>query len=164
MRINTDNRRLDEANQDILSALAEQVGLDVWMVSRREGDELRVVAIAGTGLEIERGSAIPWAESVCARMATGEGPGAAPELAAVPAYASAPVVGALGLGAYIGAPLVVEGETVGSLCGLSRAAQSSDLSDRLPLVELCARLLGRLWTSERTATTDRLTGLANRHA
>lgn len=164
MEIDTDNHRLDEANQDVLSALAEQVDLDVWMVSRREGDELRVVALAGTGLELERGWAIPWAESVCARMASGEGPGAAPDLAAVPAYACAPVVGALGLGAYIGAPLVVEGETVGSLCGLSRAAQPSELSDPLPLVELCARLLGRLWTSERAAATDRLTGLANRRA
>ncbi|MBA3422159.1 MAG: sensor domain-containing diguanylate cyclase [Thermoleophilaceae bacterium] len=164
MRIDTDHRHLDEASQDILSTLAEQVGLDVWMVSRREGDELRVVATAGTGLEIERGLAIPWADSVCARVATGEGPGAAPDLATVPAYASAPVVGALGLGAYIGAPLVVEGETVGSLCGLSRTSQPSELVDRLPLVELCARLLGRLWASERAATTDRLTGLANRRA
>ncbi len=164
MRINTDNRRLDEASRDILSTLAEQIGLDVWTVCQREGDELHVVALAGTGLEIERGSTHPWGESLCARMVTGASPGAAPDLAAVPAYASAPVVRALGLGAYIGAPLLVEGETVGTLCGLSRAAQPPELLDRLPLVQLCARLLGRLWTSERTAATDRLTGLANRRA
>ena len=49
MPIDTDNQRFEEAQQDVLSALAEQVSLDVWMVSRREGDELRVVATAGTG-------------------------------------------------------------------------------------------------------------------
>ncbi|MCA1703929.1 MAG: hypothetical protein LC808_11940, partial [Actinobacteria bacterium] len=43
---------------------------------------------------------------------------------------------------------------------LASKGSSRELSDQLPLVELCARLLGRLWTSERAATTDRLTGLA----
>ncbi len=159
-----DNQRLEEANQNVVAALAEQVGLDLWVVTRWQDDESRVVALAGTGLELERDTAIAWADSVCVRMATGEVPGAASDLAAVSACASAPVVGALGLGAYIGAPLVVEGETVGSLCGFSRAAQPSELSDRLPLVALCARLLGRLWASERAAATDHLTGLANRRA
>ncbi len=164
MTLIVDNHRLDVAQREVLEALAEQVDLDLWMVTRREGDDLIVVASAGGGLGLSRGSVVPWADTVCSRMAAGAGPGAAPELAAVPAYASAPAVGALGIGAYIGAPLIVDGQIVGSLCGLSRTAQAPEIADHLPVVELCARLLGRLWVSERAAATDRLTGLANRRA
>jgi len=158
------NQRLDDAQQEILETLAEQIGLDLWMVTRREGDDLRVLATAGEGLGVRRGVAIPWADTVGSRLAAGEGPGAAPDLAAVASYASAPIVGALGLGAYLGALVAVDGEIAGTLCGLSRKPQTRELADRLPVVELCARLLGRLWASERAAGTDRLTGFANRRA
>jgi GGDEF domain-containing protein len=50
------------------------------------------------------------------------------------------------------------------MCGVSREPQPEELADQLPVVELCARLLGLLWSSEPAAGTDLLTGLPNRRA
>lgn len=95
-------------------------------------------------------------------MAAGEGPRAAPVLADVPAYAGTPLAGELELESYVGVPIEGEDGVMGTICGVDRARRGSELADLLPLLELCAGLVGRLWQAEHEARTDPLTQLPNR--
>ncbi len=157
----TDTHRLDTALEDVLGLLRRQLGLSLWAAHRREGDELRVVATCGEGVALRVGDQFPWSDTICARMIAG-GPRAAPDLAAVPAYAATPLAQRLGLGAYVGVPVTVSGQVVGALCGLDRESHPPGLADQLPVVELCGRIVSALWQSKREARTDALTGLPNR--
>jgi diguanylate cyclase (GGDEF)-like protein len=152
----------DPVLDDVLARLSARLKLDGWMVVRRGGDELSVVAVRGDRLGLEVGMRMPWEDTVCARMAAGEGPRAAPILGEVPPYARAPVARTLEMGAYIGVPIEGDEGVIGSLCGFDRGARGAELADELPVLELCAGLIGRLWQAERDARTDPLTELPNR--
>jgi diguanylate cyclase (GGDEF)-like protein len=154
----------EPALDDLLARLSTRVGLDIWMVARRDGDELSVVAVHGDRLGVEVGMRLPWEDTVCARMAAGEGPRAAPVLGEVPPYARAPVARTLEMGAYIGVPIEDDDGVIGSLSGFDRGAWGVELADEVPVLELCAGLIGRLWQAEREARTDALTELPNRRA
>jgi diguanylate cyclase (GGDEF)-like protein len=154
----------DPALAEVLAALHGRLGLERWIATRCEGEDLIVVASHGEGLDLEAGARIPWLETVCARMASQDGPRAAPDLAGVPAYADAPMAVRLGLRAYLGVSIWSGDSVLGTLAGLDREPQDAGLVDAVPLVELCAALIGRLWDAERDARTDPLTGLWNRRA
>jgi diguanylate cyclase len=164
MAAQLDTVGLDTSLDEVLALLRQQLELDVCVATRREGDELEIVATAGDGIEVEPGLRGPWADSICAHMAAGHGPRVACELASVPSYAESGGARALGIAAYIGAPIMGEDGVVGSVCGLDRRPQAETLVRELPLVELCSLLIGRLWEAEREARTDPLTGLHNRRA
>lgn len=154
----------EPALTEVLAALHARLGLERWIATRRDGEELIVVASQGEGLDIQAGARIPWPDTVSARMVARDGPRAAPDLARLPAYADAPVAVQLGLRAYLGAPIRSGDRVLGILAGLDREPQGRDLIDAVPFVELCASLIGRLWDAERDARTDPLTGLWNRRA
>ena len=123
-----------------------------------------MVAARGETLGVSTGMSLPWNDTVCARMAVGAGPRAAPILADVPAYVSAPVTRRFGLGSYVGVPVEDESGVIGTLCGFDRQAGGAELAGELPDLELAAGLIGRLWQAEREARTDPLTELPNRRA
>jgi diguanylate cyclase (GGDEF)-like protein len=154
----------DPALTEVLAALQGRLGLERWIATRCEGEELLVVASHGEGLDIDAGARMPWADTVCARMASRDGPRAAPDLIGVPAYADAPMAVQLALRAYLGVPIWSGDRVLGALAGLDREPQGGGLVDAVPFVELCAGLIGRLWDAERDARTDPLTGLWNRRA
>ncbi len=154
----------DPALTEVLAALHGRLGLERWIATRCEGEELVVVASHGNGVDLEAGAHIRWPETICPCMASRAGPRAAPDLTTVPAYAEAPLAVQLGVRAYLGAPILSGSRVLGTLGGLDREPQGAGLVDALPFVELCAGLIGRLWEAKRDARTDPLTGLWNRRA
>lgn len=143
------------AAEAALQLLKEQVGVSFWMATRIDGNDLMVLSTAGDGFAIKAGDALPWTDSLDWRMVTGTGPRVAPNVSEVPVYASATLTQVLNIGAYIGAPLQLEGgKTYGTLCGLDRAAQPKSLEDQRRLVEMVASLLSAILGREKAGSDD----------
>jgi diguanylate cyclase (GGDEF)-like protein len=166
-----------EAAAAVMRQLHERTGLDLWMITRTEGNDWIVLDAHDHGYGIAPGTVLSWSDSFCSRMVRGEGPRAAHRADEIPAYAAAPIGKQYRIGAYLGAPLSrADGSLFGTLCGVHPAARGPDLHDELPLVELLAKLLSSLLMMELQAThlvrraeraeaellTDSLTGLYNR--
>ena len=145
----------------------------------RQRAVLRVVASGGdVSFGLEPGTEAPLETSYCEVMASGNGEPLAPDVAAAPAYALLPATGGLGVRSFVGSPLRFEdGTPVGTLCAFHR--EPGAFSDReLGLLSAFSALLSRELEHERReadrdqviadlrrqATTDSLTGLANRRA
>jgi len=169
----------DDACKGVLEYLQERFGLGLWMVTRTVGDEWIVLRAsdADGGYGISSGAVFRWSDSLCSRMVAGEGPPAAPDAMAVPAYAQAPIATVLPVGAYLGVPIELpDGELFGTLCAVDPSPTDHDLAHELPAVRMYARLLStilareletqhearRAQQAEDEATHDALTGLVNR--
>jgi GGDEF domain-containing protein len=130
---------------ETLAFLRERLGLAQWLVTRAEGDNWFILETAGTSIGLKAGDVRSWGDSLCARMVAGEGPRVALRVTTVPAYAEAPLRRELGIGAYVGVPLLrPDGTPFGSLCAIDRRAADERIAAELPLVELLAGMLGRL--------------------
>lgn len=127
-----------------LEFLHQELGWDVWSITRVVGDR-QVVLHAHPAGTLSPGTSLPWAESYCRLMATGEAPRAATVTAAVPEYAALqPGVGPRAA-AYLGVPLVTAGgELFGTVCAVGFRARPRSATRDLPLVELVARMLSTL--------------------
>lgn len=135
-----------------LGLLREKLGLEFWMVTRIAADDLIVLSCTGSGISMRSGDSMSWADTLCARMVAGSGPRVAPKLADVPAYASAPLTQTLGVGAYVGAPLVLsDGKVYGTLAGMDTKSKGEELRAHLWLVEMVAGLLGAIVSREKQA-------------
>jgi GAF domain-containing protein len=127
-----------------LEFLAEHVGWDVWVVTRVQGDR-QVVLRAYPSAAVPPGTELPWEDSFCRQMLSGNAPRLATVTAAVPAYASRSSGPLDGVAAYVGVPLVTEDvEVFGTLCGIAFRAKPRSAARDLPLVELVARMLSTL--------------------
>ncbi len=137
-------RDWSEAACRLLQYLYETIGWDLWAVTRVEGDH-QVVLHAHPTEAVRPGLSLPWEESFCRAMVTGEAPRVATVTAAVPAYSSRTMGPLAGVAAYIGVPLVARDLQVwGSLCGLAFRAQPRSATRDLPRVEMVARTLSTL--------------------
>ena len=149
------------------------------MVTRINGNDQVVLQSLGHAAGVQPGVRLAWADSICVRMADGHGPNVAPSVRRVASYAAAPVAAQLGIGAYIGLPLLgADGELIGTLCAFDPMAQPDAVAAEQPLLELLAQLLGSLLQAELEreavarrnerlqieAQTDALSGLFNRRA
>jgi diguanylate cyclase (GGDEF)-like protein len=167
----------DGAARAVLSFLGERLGLGLWMMTRVEGDDWIVLQADGEAYAIDDGAVLRWADTFCSRMIDGHGPQVAPQADEVTAYADAPIAGRIPIGAYVGVPVQrADGSLFGTLCAIDPSPQAGALCEELPLVSLCARLLGTVLEQElravelsrtleavRTeASEDSLTGLLNR--
>jgi diguanylate cyclase (GGDEF)-like protein len=178
------------AAQATMAYLRRRLGFQLWMVTRTEGDDWIVLyanedqdgnedkaADAGTRYGVEPGRSFRWTDTFCSRMVLGHGPGIAPSMRDVPAYAQAPLAGQLPVGAYVGVPLRrSDGSLFGTLCGLDPRPQPDAVRDEIDTVTLMGELLSRILASEldagnasrhadrvdADATRDPLTGLVNR--
>jgi GAF domain-containing protein len=127
-----------------LAFLYRTVGLDVWMLTRVEGDR-QVVLLAHPPEVMPVGTWVPWDESFCHKMVHGVGPRVSTVTAATPAYAQMLPRHFERVAAYVGVPLVTrDGQVFGTLCGVSARAQPRSLGRYLPMVELTARMLSTL--------------------
>ena len=127
-----------------LAFLHEQLGWDVWAVTRVEDDAQVVLRASPPGV-VPPGTALSWDDSFCRQMVAGAGPRVATVTAAVPAYARCATGLAAGVAAYLGVPLVTrEGELFGTLCAIAFRAQPRSAARGLPLVEFVARMLSTL--------------------
>jgi GAF domain-containing protein len=127
-----------------LEFLAEHVGWDVWVVTRVQGDR-QVVLRAHPSAAAPPGTELPWEDSFCRQMLSGNAPRLATVTAAVPAYASRSTGPLDSVAAYVGVPLVTEDVQVfGTLCGIAFRAKPRSAARELPLVEMVARMLSTL--------------------
>ena len=158
--------------------LHEQLGLDLWLVSHLEGDEMVVVASAGPWEELmPPGTRVPWTTAFCSRMVERVGPVCAPDVLSVPAYAPL-VSGVFGLvRAYLGIPLEGDdGQFFGTLAAVSGTKQSETLPASMSTVRLVGQMLSTIVAREQMAQArstdaaaawalaerDQLTGARNR--
>jgi GAF domain-containing protein len=117
---------------------------DAWLVTRLVGDR-QVILCAQPRGTVPPGASLPWAESFCRQMVSGDAPRVATVTAAVPEYASRTLPNGWSVSAYIGVPIIgSDGELFGTLCGVGARARPRSAARDLPLVELVARLLGSL--------------------
>lgn len=158
--------------------LHEQLGLDLWMVTHLEEDELVVVASAGPWEELmQPGTRVPWSAAFCSRMVDRTGPVCAPDVLGVPAYAPL-VSGVLSrVRAYVGMPFEGDdGQFFGTLAAVSGTRQLPSLSASMPVIQVVGQLLSTIVAREQLAQArsadaaaayalaqrDQLTGLCNR--
>jgi diguanylate cyclase len=165
------------AGRAVLGFLHKQLGFDLWMLTRTEGDNWIVLQSEDHGYGVEAGTVFRWADSFCSEMVKGNGPRIAPRSDLVPAYAAAPIGRQVKIKAYVGCPLVNEdGNLFGTLCAIHPSSQPESIANEQEMVELLGALLSTILQAElkktseerRTeriqveASTDALTKLYNR--
>lgn len=171
----------DEALEGVLACLRRAIPFRLWMITRLDDDDWRVVKSLDETYDIRQGRVFNWTGTYCSRMASGEAPMFAEQAQSVEAYRQALINQevSLPIGAYIGLPLYKErGELTGTLCALDPLPQPPLSEEQRTLVSTFARLLSTLLVvhdraeeaSRRAehhryeAETDPLTGLCNRRA
>ena len=138
-----------DAAKSVIQFLKTNIGLDLWMVTRVDGNEWLVLDVSESSYNRHAHDVLAWDESVCYRMVSQEGPNIAPDVAAIEAYRTAPIVIRDGVGAYIGVPILFpNGEIFGTLCGISPEVQPPTLAGQLELIVLQARLLSTVLALE----------------
>ena len=132
------------AAEGVLRFLHEQVGWDVWLVTRVEEDEQVVLAVRPEGA-VRPGTRLPWTESFCHAIVEGSAPRVATVIAVVPEYAARTKGLGKDVAAYIGVPLVHPApELFGTVCGFSFRAKPLSAARDLPVVEMMARMRSTL--------------------
>ncbi|MDH3403664.1 MAG: sensor domain-containing diguanylate cyclase [Acidobacteriota bacterium] len=172
-------RDFEEAASVVLRLLQENVGLGLWMVTRKEGDDWIVLTAQDRIYGVQAGQVLRWSDSFCSRMVRGLGPRIAPIASQIAAYAEAPIGRQMEIGAYVGVPLRrSDGTLFGTLCAVDPRPQPESIETQLESVEVHARLLAtilsaemeqqarlrQLERAEARSKTDPLTGLYNRGA
>jgi diguanylate cyclase (GGDEF)-like protein len=167
----------ESASKAILDFLHKRLGFDLWMITRREGDDWIILQTEDHGYGVKPGSALKWKDSFCSQMVLGNGPNIAPDSTMVAAYSGAPIGRVLKINAYIGLPLThADGSLFGTLCAINPTAQPTALLDEQEFLELMTATLNTILQLELKLTsmtrhaellaeeslTDPLTGLYNR--
>ncbi|MGZ6792262.1 MAG: EAL domain-containing protein, partial [Mycobacteriales bacterium] len=159
----------------VLAYLHETVGLDVWVVGRRQGPDWLVLTAEGGDLE---GVQYPWEDTLCTRIHQGLARWATPDVDVEPALVEARDLLGLPIRSFVTVPLHgEEGELLGTLCGAGLAGPTDqDLERHRGELEVLAGTLAALLSAELRlerearhrevaeidAQTDALTGLGNR--
>jgi diguanylate cyclase (GGDEF)-like protein len=168
------------ASREVVAYLNARIPLAVWNVTRAEGRILLILQTAeGNGYGVKPGDSMVYAETMCARMVSGEAPNINPDVEACAALRDVPVRKLVPVNTYVSFPLQrADGELFGTLCGWDPLPSSPSLVDQQPLIELLSRQLSTLlqfdlereaaWRlavqHEASAMTDALTGIGNRRA
>lgn len=170
-------QNFQSASREVIRFLRKHLGFDLWMVTRKEGDDWIVLQAEDHGYGVRADTVFRWADSFCSRMIAGQGPRMAPDSNAVPAYAEAPIGKQVKIGAYVGVPLTFDDGTLfGTLCAIDPDPKPPSIAEELPLTELLAAMLSsilnaelKLQQAERSAErarneaeTDAMTNLHNR--
>ncbi|MUV88506.1 PAS domain S-box protein [Halapricum sp. CBA1109] len=129
---------------DALDIGVDYLGLPIGFFTRIEDDTQTVVRATGEHDLIQPGETCPLDDAYCRRTVELESP-----LAIQDAVGSSSVSGSavetFGLGAYIGARVVVKGETYGTVCFADTETRPGGFSDAESyFVELAARLVGQI--------------------
>lgn len=167
----------ESASRAVLLFLRGRIDMGLWMMTRAEGNDWIVLQACDRDYGVEDGSLFKWGDSYCYRMVRGEGPSVAPNIAEVAVYLEAEINRQVPIGAYIGVPVCrKDGSLFGTLCAIDPAPQDESIKNELPTIELLAKLLGTVLSTElealeserarercqQAATTDDMTGLINR--
>lgn len=165
------------SSRAILDLLYRRIGFGLWMTTQTIGDDWIVLQAEDHGYGVNEGSVFRWSDSFCRRMVAGQGPRVAHQAMDIAAYAVAPIAQQFPIGAYIGVPLEkADGSLFGTICAIDPKPQDESIRHELPAIELYAKLLGTILTTETSAieqgrllricheqtSTDLMTGLLNR--
>ncbi|MGA7965891.1 MAG: diguanylate cyclase [Gammaproteobacteria bacterium] len=167
----------EDAGNAVLAFLHQRLNFDLWMITRKKGENWIVLQSKGDGFDLKSGTTLRWADSLCSEMASGKGPNIVPNLEKVPAFSSTRTGHELSAKAYIGFPLFDKNnELFGTLCAFDSSIQPESIVEEQPLIELLVSMLNTLLQAELQATeqvrqterleqealTDPLTNLYNR--
>jgi len=151
--IHLDTSSFQSASRAVLSFLHQQLGFDLWMVTRVAGSDWIVLQTEGRHLDIAPSKVYRWSDTFCSEMAKGNGPRAAPQIDCVPAYANSPVGRELQVKAYIGSPLFgIDGSLFGTLCAIHPAPRPESIIQAQSMVDLFGQLLSTILQLELKAT------------
>ncbi|MCW2679796.1 MAG: putative diguanylate phosphodiesterase domain with sensor [Frankiales bacterium] len=143
-----------DAVRQLLAVVRTQLGMQVaWVSEFVGGDQLLRFVDAEPGAKAPpEGSRHPLGGSFCARVLDGRFPAAIPDTRAVPEAALLDVTSDLGIGAYVGVPLLgPHGVAVGMLCAVHDTATPT-LSERdVAALRLLVQLLHDLQSRAVTA-------------
>jgi len=169
---------LEVAAAAAVQQLHRQCGLDLWLVTRVQGDRQVVIASAGAlATRVPADTELSWEASFCRAMVERRGPVVAPDVLAVPAYAAVAASGHAWVRAYLGVPLEGRnGELYGTLCAFAAIPQPTTLTNTLGAAQVLTRMLSTVLAREQlaldrsretaqawaAAELDPLTGLRNR--
>jgi diguanylate cyclase (GGDEF)-like protein/PAS domain S-box-containing protein len=136
-----------ELVRTLLGVLRSRLGLDTaWLSWFRDGMQVfEVLDGDAEALGLSSGERSSLSGSYCVRVIDGRLPAVIPDTLANQMTLSLPVTRELGLGAYVGAPVLdAEGTTLGTVCAVSQHAKP-DLTDTdLRIVRHVAELIGVL--------------------
>ena len=168
------------ASREVVGFLTRTIPLAVWSVNRAEGDLMVVLRPSEpNSYGIRSGDALPYDETMCARMVAGLAPNIAPDVNDFPAYRDTPGRKLAPINTYVSFPLQrADGGLFGTLCGFDPIASPPSLLDHQALIEILSRQLSTIlqfdldreaaWRlalqHEASAMTDALTGIPNRRA
>ena len=131
-------------------------GGTMGIVGRVEGDSYVFAHVSGTADAPPEGTRLPMADTYCQFAFKSDGPIGVHNVHASD-WASEPCYEKLGLEAYIGTPVYVEGERYGTLCFANHDARAKPFSDsEFSLVQLFASWVGGEITRHQAAARDRL--------
>ena len=138
-----------EAASVVLQLLQDRVGMDLWLLTRTEGEDWIVLHAKDRGYNVKAGDVFRWSDSFCSRMVQELGPRIAPDSNQVPAYAEAPIAQQVPIAAYVGVPITrPDGSLFGTLCAIDPKKQPDSLRDHLPVIEVYTRLLATILNLE----------------
>jgi diguanylate cyclase (GGDEF)-like protein len=158
----------------VLRYLRTTIGLDTWLVGRRQGEDWLVLTADTPELE---GARFLWKDTLCARVHQGLAEWATEDVDAVPALVEARDQLGIPIRSFVTVPLRSDdGELLGTLCGVGYAPAPGAFDDSQAQLETFGDLLGSLLSAELRlerearhrevaeldAQTDPLTGLGNR--
>lgn len=160
----------------VLGQLRREVGFSAWALTRVSGGTSTVL-VSSDLFPAAAGEQFPWTDTLCHRVFEEGVPRVTLDVRAVASLRDTPFARRWGVGAYLSAPLSIDGETLfGTLCALDPEPREPEMLTRLPLVDLQARLLSTMLASdvrldevrrraeraEADALVDAMTGLVNR--
>ncbi len=141
-----------DAVEAVLAHIHQRLGSTLTMFTRVDGERWRLLHVLDYGYGVEPGTELRWDDSICSQMVQGLGPRIAPAVATIPAYADQPIRRALPIGTYAAVPLTrPDGTLFGTLCAISPRENLPEITDDLAMLEMNARLLGRLIDAELSA-------------
>jgi diguanylate cyclase (GGDEF)-like protein len=158
----------------VLQYLHETIGLDAWVVGRRQGEDWIILNSDAPELV---GTTFPWVYTLCARVHRGDANWATPDVDQVPELVAARDKIGIPIRSFVTVPLRSDdGELLGTLCGVGYEIADASLVDNRGELGVFGDVLGSLLSvelrlerearhrqvAELDAQTDPLTGLGNR--
>ncbi|WP_369069028.1 bifunctional diguanylate cyclase/phosphodiesterase [Kineococcus terrestris] len=132
-----------------LRFLHSVLGMDLWIVSRRDGEDYVVLSALDTAeVGVDAGDVMAWTDTYCAAAVEGAAPRFAEDVSAVPAWVRARELNGLPFTSYLTVPMrASDGTLLGTVCaGSLRRVRASETA--LDGVQLSADLLATVLEHE----------------
>lgn len=123
------DKRIEEKIDELLDLGRDHMSLPYGFLTRIEDDVQRIVRSTGTHPLLQPGASCPLSRSYC-RKTLQEGGLLSVQNAPSEGWADDPAFETFGLGSYIGAKVIVDGEMYGTFCFAAHEARDTPFSDR----------------------------------